>query len=88
MGLEVPAWARACLRASVRVCVHACVCFVDPQMGTEDADILSTRRFQALCLLRNDVHLEDCHAPYNTCEPVNSYRKGFRSLMLCPLLCE
>ena len=33
------------------------------------------------------LHLEDCHAPYDTCEPVNSYRKRFRSLFLCLLLC-
>ena len=57
-------------------------------MGTADAEMLSTQRFQALSLLRNVVHLEDCHAPYNTCEPVGSYHKRFRSLLLCLLLCE
>ena len=51
-------------------------------MGTADAEILSTQRFQSLSLLRNDVHLEDCHAPYNTCEPVDSYRKRFRSVVV------
>ena len=52
------------LCASVRVCVHACAggrgCVLTVhQTGTPDAEILSTQRFQALSLLRNDVHLED-----------------------------
>ena len=75
-------------RGHVRVCVHVCTCFDDPQMGPANAEMLSTQRFQALCLLRNHVHLEDFHAPYNTCEPVNRYRKRFRSLLLSFLLCE
>ena len=87
VGVGVGGWRY--LRRGVRVCAHACACFDDPQMGTADAEILSTQKhFQALSLLSNDVHLEDCHAPYNTCKPVNRYRKRFRSLMLCPLLCE
>ena len=46
------------LRMHVRVCAHGCVLTIY-QMGTADAEILSTQRFQALSLLRNDVHLED-----------------------------
>ena len=70
--------------------MHACACFDDPQMGTADAKILSPPRFQALSLLRNYVFLEDCMhlIIYNNCEPGDSYRERFRSLLLCLLLCE
>ena len=70
-------------------CMHVRHVLTIHQMGTAAvAEILSTQRFQALSLLRNDVHLDNLYAPYNTCEPVDSYRKRFRSLLLCPLLCE
>ena len=69
----VRAYVRACVRVCVRACVCVCVCIVQRgvtayvcaclcaihQMGTADAEILSTQRFQTLSLLRNDVHLED-----------------------------
>ena len=76
------------LHGHVHVCMHVCTCFDDPQMGPADAEMPSAQRFQALALLRNDVHLEDCHALCNTCEPVDSYCKRFGSLLLCLLLWE
>ena len=59
------------------------------QMGTADAEILSTQRFQTLSLLRNDVPLEDCmHLILLASQAtVIRYRKRFRSLLLCLLLC-
>ena len=48
----------AYLCASVSMSVHGCVLMIH-QMGTADAEIWSTKHFQALSLLRDDVHLED-----------------------------
>ena len=47
---------RACVSARTRA--RGSVLTIH-HMGTADADILSTQRFKAVSLLRNDVHLED-----------------------------
>ena len=59
-------------------------------MGTADAEILSSQRFRALSLLRNDIHMDDfMHLIiYKSCEPGDSYGERFRSQLLCVLLCE
>ena len=44
--------------ASVRTRARECV-LMSHQMVTADAEMLNTQRFQALSLLRNDVHSRD-----------------------------
>ena len=55
----------ACVPAHTRVRVLT--------MGAADAEIMSTQRFQALSLLRNDVHLEDFMHLISYCSYVSCY---------------
>ena len=93
---------RACVRACVRgracvACACVCVCcawgipawacFDDPSDGccgrrnTEYSALSTVLSFKKLCTFGI------FYAPYNTCEQGDSYRKRFRSLLLCLLLC-
>ena len=68
----------------IPACARGCVLTIQ-QMGTSDAEILNTVRFETL--LRDDVHLDNFMYLIIARMPGDSYRKRFRSQFLCLLLC-